>query len=189
MRAVAGRKTVAYPFRPRLPAAATTTIPLFHAASTAWHSGSCAQPSYIGRPRERLMTRTLYWFLSCTAFLNGRDHHAVVARCRSRPRTRRSRQIGVGRDAAIGAERARPRRQASVARRDACYVRPMAEIVELDSTDEALPVDHARLRRGIAVQIGMRINSAIDDRDAHSACHPNRAPGGRRVDRARGVVE
>ncbi len=66
--AAPGDRMVAYPLRPSLPAATTTTIPLFQAASTAWHRGSCEQLSKIGRPSERLITRTLYWLLSVTAF-------------------------------------------------------------------------------------------------------------------------
>ena len=56
---------VPYPFvpfvllRPSLPAATTTTMPAFHAASTALQSGSLVQLSNTGRPNYRLMTRML----------------------------------------------------------------------------------------------------------------------------------
>src|SRR5215831_4513508 len=54
-------------FRPSFPAATTTTIPAFQAASTAWHRGSTFQLSYTGLPRERFITRMLYCDLSLFA--------------------------------------------------------------------------------------------------------------------------
>src|SRR5437879_3335940 len=62
-----GHRIVEYPFRPRLPAAVTTTIPFCHAASTASQRGSRLQLSKIGRPSERLITRMLYLVFSLTA--------------------------------------------------------------------------------------------------------------------------
>ena len=45
---------------PRLPAAATTTMPAFTARSTASHSGSSSAGSNTGWPSDRLMTRIPY---------------------------------------------------------------------------------------------------------------------------------
>jgi hypothetical protein len=44
---------------PRLPAATTTTMPAFHAAMTAWLSGSSQYAEVGGALRERFMTRML----------------------------------------------------------------------------------------------------------------------------------
>src|ERR1035441_392808 len=43
--------------RPPLPAATTTTMPAFQAASTAWLRGSVLYDCVIGRPKDRFITR------------------------------------------------------------------------------------------------------------------------------------
>src|ERR1022692_4491473 len=55
--------------RPPLPAATTTTMPAFQAASTAWLRGSVLYDCVIGRPNDRFITRMLYLLLSAMARL------------------------------------------------------------------------------------------------------------------------
>src|SRR5260370_16578250 len=42
-------------------------MPAFQACSAAWQSGSSDALSYTPRPRERFITRMLYWLLSWIA--------------------------------------------------------------------------------------------------------------------------
>ena len=123
-----GERMVEYPLRPSLPAATTTTIPLFQAASTAWHNGSCEQLSKH-RPAERQIDdANVVLALELDGLLDGRDHHAIVAGAVliQNPQIQ---NIRVRRDAFEGAEGALLIGRTAVARDDAGHMSAVAEIV------------------------------------------------------------
>src|SRR6266851_2655582 len=74
----------------------------------------------------------------------GGDHHAVVAHAVPVEHAQVE-EICVRGNAPERPEGSRLRRRASVARRDAGYVGPVAVIVILDPANKILPVHHARL--------------------------------------------
>jgi hypothetical protein len=80
------------------------------------------------------------------------------------------------------AERSRLQRRTSTARQNPGDVRPVAVVVKLNTTNEALTVHHSR------TEVGVRIDSAIDDRDTYSAAVQNVAPRVRRIDGGSRIV-
>src|SRR5258708_32047596 len=68
-------------------------------------------------------------------------------------------------------------------------MRSMAEIVVLDpATDEALPVHDARLAPRVS-EIGVRIDSAVNDRNANATAVKSGVPRHRRIDGVGNVVQ
>src|SRR5579884_194360 len=86
----------------------------------------------------------------------------------------------------------RPRyvRHSSRPRNDAGYVGAMTEVIVLSASDETVPVYNTRNNRVAGVQIGMRINSTVDNRDADARTIQRRVPRrSRRIHGGGAVVE
>src|ERR1700733_4946918 len=70
--------------------------------------------------------------------------------------------MSAGRHAAVGPRELRPARRSPTSRGNAGDVGAVAIIVQVGCFDEALPVDDPRS------QVGVRIDAAVDDGDAHA---------------------
>ena len=87
------------------------------------------------------------------------------------------------------ADGARPDRDLSITSGDTGDVCSVPVIVILDSTaDEALPVHHSRLAGSGGREVGVRIDSAVNDGDADASAVQSVAPGKRSVLGGSGIV-